>query len=875
MKRLLNIFVMAMLWFRYRVTVVGLRDIQPDGRPIFFLPNHPALIDPVIVMTRLYQRFQPRPLADEAQVSRMVIRRIAGFMRTIIIPDLAGGGRKNRDRVEDGLQQVVNGLKQGDNVLLYPAGRLMRSNREDLGANSAVYQIISKVENVRVVLLRTTGLWGSSFSRANGAPSLLQGLRKHIQHLLAGGIFFMPRRSIEIEVREAVDFPVHGDKMTMNRFLESFYNAAKQPLVLVPYFRGQGKAYEVEEPEHVRQVRDTSAIPFAVRELVLKKICDLAGVDQVQEDDHLASDLAMDSLVLVEFGVFLGEEFGVPSEHLDGLQTVANCILAAGGILPDAPSFTLDPVCPAWFAGEKDDKKSKCLKFPQGNTVADLFLAQAERHPNQVIVADQISGEKTYRQLIVAVFTLLPQIRKIPGPRVGIMMPATVSAVITYLAVMFAGREPVMVNWTTGIGQMDYCLRNCGVSHVITAKAFMGRLGNQGIGLADVEVEWVYLEELAKSVSLTAKGLAFLKSRCSLRSLRRAKIAETAAILFTSGSEAHPKSVPLSHENFLTNGRDVSRVLSLETGDRLLGILPVFHSLGLAGTVILPLCTGMRTVYWPNPTEGRQLAKLIASYRVTTLITTPTFLQNILHQADEEELISMRLVFSGAEKCPEALFDRLADQAPGAVLCEGYGVTECSPVISVNRPESPVPGSIGYLLPSMQAVLLHPENGKPVGYDQPGRLLVRGPNVFSGYLGDAPTPFVTHDGQDWYDTGDLVIRRPDGLITFAGRLKRFVKLGGEMISLPAIEEILQRSFSVEHEEPTLAVVATGDEQPELLLLTVIDISRQQVNKVLHAGGLSPLHNIRRVQQVGEIPLLGTGKIDYRSAQKGIVTCRDD
>jgi len=865
MQRLLNILVKALLRLRYRVTVKGLETIQHDKRPILFLPNHPALIDPVIVMTQLFGRFQPRPLADEAQVDRMFVRSIASLMRTIVIPDLSTGGREKRTQVQAGIEQVVRALNQGDNLLLYPAGRLMRGTREDLGANSAVAQIVTAVPDVRVVLLRTTGLWGSSFSRAGGIPSLAGNMKKHLFRLLAAGIFFMPRRPVVIEAQEAVDFPRKANKMTINRYLENFFNAVDQQRMQVPYLPFQGKVEVIQEKPATQPKQDTSQVPEATRKLVLEKLAELAGVEGICEEDHLARDLAMDSLVLVEFGAFLGEEFGVGAEHLDGLQIVADCILAAGGIMPESSFTALKPPGNAWF----EEITEQPLEFSEGTTIAELFLQQAAKTPDMVIVTDQISGDKTYRQLIMAVLALLPQIRKVPEKRIGIMLPASVGAVISYLAVMFAGREPVMVNWTAGGGQVAYCLENCGVSHVISSKKFVERLHNQGVDLQDVHGHWVYLEELATKISILAKGAAFLKSRFPQRVLRRAKIAKNAAILFTSGSESHPKSVPLTHANFLVNGRDVSKILRLKSNDRLLGILPVFHSLGLAGTVILPLCTGLRTVYWPNPTEGRRLARLIGTHKVTTLITTPTFLQNILHQAEPGELGSMHLVFSGAEKCPQTLFDRLADQAPEAVLCEGYGVTECSPVISVNRPQAPVAGTIGYLMPSIQGILLHPETGEVVRAAGTGRLLVRGPNVFAGYLGDAPSPFVTHDGKDWYDTGDLVTRRADGLLTFAGRLKRFVKLGGEMISLPAIEEILVAEFGTDYQEPTLAVAATDDDHPELVLLTVLEINRQQVNQVLRRGGLSPLYNIRRVEQVTEIPLLGTGKTDYRSVQRMI------
>jgi long-chain-fatty-acid--[acyl-carrier-protein] ligase len=307
-------------------------------------------------------------------------------------------------------------------------------------------------------------------------------------------------------------------------------------------------------------------------------------------------------------------------------------------------------------------------------------------------------------------------------------------------------------------------------------------------------------------------------------------------------------------------------MLSLSSNDRLLGILPVFHSLGLAGTVILPLCTGLRTVYWPNPTEGTMLNRMTAAYRTTVLIATPTFLQRMLGTAKPEQLQSLRLIFSGAEKCPDHVFAALKEKCPQAVLCEGYGVTECSPVVAVNSLSDPRLGTVGRLLPSMQHILLDPETGEPVAPGANGRLLVRGPNVFSGYIGEAKSPFLEFDGKFWYDTGDLMFER-DGVLVFAGRLKRFVKISGEMISLPAIEQALE-SYYPAGEGPVLAVAASGNEQhPELVLLTVLDTNRQEANQAIRAAGLSPLHNIRLVRQVEEIPLLGSGKTDYTAIKR--------
>jgi long-chain-fatty-acid--[acyl-carrier-protein] ligase len=857
-KKLINLILSLLLRLRYRIHFNGLESIQDDGRPILFLPNHQALVDPVIVMNGLFNRFAPRPMADENQLNHPLLKPMAKMLDTIVIPDLSISGREAKDQVSAGLNKIVDGLRNGDNILMYPSGRLCRTNLEYIGANSGVASIVHELPDVRIVLLRTRGLWGSSFSRAHGIPSFFTNVKKHLFRLPANGLFLMPRRDVFIEVAEPDDFPRNSDKQQINRYLEEWYNRQPDRNTQIPGFWWQGsRPMYHQEPEVVSVDRDTSKIPAATRSQVLEQLTELSGIAGIKEDDLLAADLGMDSLVLVEFGSWLQEEFGVSAENLEGLQSVADCILAAGGIMPVMAAVPLQPVSGQWLESVPEKK----LTIAEGGTIAEIFLHLARQNPDQVILADQISGEKTWRQLIMALYALLPEIRKISGKRVGIMMPGSVSGVICWLAVMFTGREPVMVNWTTGSGNMKYCLHSIGVEQVITARVLTEKLAGQGIDLAGTGVNWVYLEDVAAGISAWQKVVALVRSRLSWRDLEQAKIAETAAILFTSGSEARPKAVPLTHANFLANGRDFAEVLSLSANDRLLGILPVFHSLGLAGTVVLPLCTGLRTVYWPNPTEGMQLARMIGAYDVSTLITTPTFLNGILRAAEPEQLQSMRLVFSGAEKCPDHVFQSLHKICPEALLCEGYGVTECAPVVTVNSITDPRPGTIGRIMPSMEYVLLDPETREPVPGGATGQLLVRGPNVFPGYLSDAPSPFVEYAGKSWYDTGDLMFEQ-DGVLVFAGRLKRFVKLGGEMISLPAIEQALEAHYP-HADEPVLAVAATADEEhPELVLLTTLDTDRQEANQAIRAAGLSPLHNMRLVKKVEQIPLLGTGKTDY-------------
>jgi long-chain-fatty-acid--[acyl-carrier-protein] ligase len=338
-------------------------------------------------------------------------------------------------------------------------------------------------------------------------------------------------------------------------------------------------------------------------------------------------------------------------------------------------------------------------------------------------------------------------------------------------------------------------------------------------------------------------------------------------VLFTSGSENLPKAVPLTHANLLANLRDICAVFRFGKEDRLIGILPPFHSFGLTATLLLPVCTGVPVVYHPNPTEGAMLARLIEAYGVTLLVGTPTFLAGILRAVQGSELRTLRAAISGAEKCPAQLRETIQRVCPQLKVIEGYGITECSPVVSLGDDDKPLAGTIGKVLPSVEFVVVDMETGLGVAPGATGMLWVRGPSVFGGYLNyEGPSPFVEREGKQWYQTGDLVTGDAAGVLTFAGRLKRFVKLGGEMISLPAIEEVLARHYvKTTDADPVLAVEASAAElNPELVLFTVRDLDREEVNTLIKAAGLSSLHNIRVIRKLDKIPTLGTGKIDYRA-----------
>lgn len=305
----------------------------------------------------------------------------------------------------------------------------------------------------------------------------------------------------------------------------------------------------------------------------------------------------------------------------------------------------------------------------------------------------------------------------------------------------------------------------------------------------------------------------------------------------------------------------------------MLAMLPPFHTLGLTGNIVLPLCFGVPVVFHANPTEGARLDAVCRQWRPTLLVAAPTFLDGMLRQARPGDLASLRVAFVGAEACPQRLYDDFARLSGGGLLCEGYGVTECSPVISLNLPTDARTGTIGQPLPSVRtAIVSVQEPRQRLAAGETGLLLVRGPNVFGGYLGQGSdggpaSPFLHLDGEDWYCTGDLVRADSDGHMTFAGRRERFVKLGGEMISLPQMEAVLGRHFMAPagQEGPVLAVDALEEEgQTVLVLFTTLPLEREQANAVLREEGLSALYMLRRVRRLAALPLLGSGKVDYRS-----------
>ncbi len=408
------------------------------------------------------------------------------------------------------------------------------------------------------------------------------------------------------------------------------------------------------------------------------------------------------------------------------------------------------------------------------------------------------------------------------------------------------------------------CARLAQLRHVITSRKFLERARLDIQPMLDAGIEFIYLEDVRASISRGAQLASLLRAIFDSTALEKcaARAEDTAVVLFTSGSEGPPKGVELTHRNLCANIRQLLTSLDLVDGDRIFNALPLFHSFGLMG-LLLPLVRGIYVFLYPSPLHYRVVPSLIYELNCTIFFGTNTFLNGYARKANAYDFRSLRLLICGAEKMQEATANTWARQF-GERALEGYGATECSPVITINTPLYPRFGSAGRFIPGME-YKFEPVEGVAEG----GRLFVRGPNVMRGYLNaDANEKFLALGG--WYDTGDIGRVDEDGYLFLSGRMKRFAKISGEMVSLTAAEEALAGAFPQYGLRFQAAVLARHDPDRGEALVAVSNEPRLQLEEIraaIRAKGLSNLYLPREVKYIRDIPKLGTGKVNHRELEK--------
>ncbi|THF56745.1 AMP-binding protein [Ollibium composti] len=493
-----------------------------------------------------------------------------------------------------------------------------------------------------------------------------------------------------------------------------------------------------------------------------------------------------------------------------------------------------------------------------------LFLAMRDAAdrvgPSHPIVEDVVSGALSYRRLFTSARVLGSRFEKAtaPGEAVGVLLPNTNGLVLSLLGLWSAGRVAAMVNYTAGPASVTAAVRTAVIRKVVSSRAFIEKadLGDIVKAIEAGGAEFLWLEDLRAGVGTLEKLSAALLWR---RPLQRQDAGKPAVILFTSGSEGSPKAVVLSHRSLLANAMQAEARISISPADALLNVLPAFHSFGLTGGTILPLVTGVKLFLYPSPLHYKLIPEIARKVKPTIMFGTDTFLANYARTAGEGDFSSLRFVVAGAEAVkPETR--KVWRERFGAEIIEGFGLTEAAPVVAVNTAIHGRDGTVGRLLPGMR-MRLEPVEGIAEG----GRLWLAGPNMMMGYMsGDRPGELQPlTDG--WHDTGDIVSVDRDGFLTIRGRARRFAKIAGEMVSLGAVEMLVQALWPEERH----AVVSVPDKRRGeriVLVTTARSADPEELRKFGKAHGAAELMVPGDIVKVDEIPVLGSGKTDYVAAR---------
>jgi acyl-[acyl-carrier-protein]-phospholipid O-acyltransferase/long-chain-fatty-acid--[acyl-carrier-protein] ligase len=495
----------------------------------------------------------------------------------------------------------------------------------------------------------------------------------------------------------------------------------------------------------------------------------------------------------------------------------------------------------------------------------DTLLEQRKLWGGKHTVTIESGGQKTdWNKFITMVLVMQEIIEHLTkyDERVGIMLPNSTPTIAAIIGAQHAGREPAMMNYSMGARLLKKACGIAGIGVILTSKRFVeeGKFQPLVDDLENGGIAIKFLEEQIAGLSVFQKLRCALSARFARPTPNPEKYAErTAVVLFTSGSEGSPKAVALSFLNIQANTAQVRTRLDFVSTDVMVDIMPMFHSFGLCTGTFMPLSAGMPIATYPTPLHYKKIPAFSYEVRGTVLLGTNTFLDGYAKNADPSDFTEVRYIIAGGDKLKEST-RKLWFEKFGIAVQEGYGVTECSPVVGVNRKTSNKFGSIGQPLPCIKTSLLPVE-----GVTEGGRLLVKGPNVMKGYIKEDGS--ITGAPEEGYDTGDIVVMDDYDFITIVGRAKRFAKIGGEMVSLAYIEEAVQEIWP---DEPHAVVsISGGDSRGEVIAMLTErqNADRDELRAALIKNGLPELAVPKKIVTVETLPKIGVGKIDYTAAVK--------
>lgn len=487
----------------------------------------------------------------------------------------------------------------------------------------------------------------------------------------------------------------------------------------------------------------------------------------------------------------------------------------------------------------------------------------AKKYAKKLAIIDRTTDKRvTYSRALIGALILSSKFKKYDEGFIGIMIPTSAGCALATVGALMSGRIPVMINYSTGAeGNAKYAQKKCKFKTIITSKALLEKIN------CPVIDGMIMIEDIMESVTIGEKLKVALKTKLPvsmiLNSIHKGDENDTAVILFTSGSEKDPKAVQLTHRNIASNIENFGSYVNINESDVILANLVFFHVFGLTVNLWVSFYYGMTMVSYANPLDFLTISKIAREEKPTVMVGTPSFFWGYLHKSEPGDFKTLRIMVSGADKCPDALREGFMKKH-GVTLLEGYGATETSPVIAVNSHEFNRPGSTGKVIPGMKVRVENFETGEECKTREVGKIFVKGDSVMKGYYDDPElTAEAMIDG--WYNTGDMGFFDEDDFLWHAGRFKRFVKIGGEMVSLVKVENTLEKYLPV---GVSCCVVDVSDELrgSSIIATVTIEVNKSEILKKMG----TELPNIALPKHfivIRELPMMGTGKIDFRSVTK--------
>ena len=488
------------------------------------------------------------------------------------------------------------------------------------------------------------------------------------------------------------------------------------------------------------------------------------------------------------------------------------------------------------------------------------FVDIAKGQKDKLAIHDfSTNKEVSYKRALIASLILAKVFRKLAKGNIGIMIPTSAGCILAKIGILMSGRTPVMINYSTGAEHnCRYAQRKCDFKTIITSKALLDKIECPYVD------GMIYIEDIMAGLTGLDKAVAALISLLPAALIKKTVASgeddDTAVILFTSGSERDPKAVQLTHKNISSNVFACSERFKFNGTDTFLSTLPYFHVFGLTVNMWIPLFHGDTIVTYANPLDYKKVCEIVRLTGATLMVGTPSFFWGYLRKSEKGDFASVRIALCGADKCPDSLREAFREKHD-IILLEGYGATESSPVISANSPDDNRPGSVGKPIAGLQVRIENYETGEecPAGMD--GRILIKGDSVMRGYFNDFEQTSM-HLRHGWYDTGDMGNIDADGYLWHVGRLKRFVKVGGEMVSLVKIESILEKVLP---ENAECCVVEVPDAIKGARIVAVVTIKVDEKAIIKQMTGQLPAIALPKTFLVMEnLPKMGSGKIDFRS-----------